>query len=116
MVTEIVTACAVPVATVVVALIEARAARDRKRVQANQGKLEAEQARMDARADRRAMESRLSMELMSASVELSVVTATALQVGHTNGTLQPALEKAQAAQEEYNRWLRSEAARNVAKI
>lgn len=88
--------------SITVAVLERRAAQDRKR----------EQVRMD----RRERESRLSMDLMSATCELSVVTATAMREGHTNGTLQPALDAAQKAQENYRNFLRDEAAHAVAKI
>lgn len=87
---------------VAVAVIEARAGRERKQTQ--------------KRAERRARESRLSMELMSATCELSVVSAVALREGHTNGTLEPALEKARKAQEDYQNFLKDEAAYAVAKV
>lgn len=89
------------IAGIVVAVVETRAAKDRKRT--------------EKRAERRAEESRLSMELMSATCELSVVTAVAMRDHHTNGTLQPALDKAQKAQDDYQRFLRAEAAKAVAK-
>ena len=87
---------------ITVAVIEKRAEKDRKRSL--------------ARAERREKESRLSMELMSATCELSVVTATAMREGHTNGTLEPALKKASKAQSDYEDFLRDVTARDVAKI
>lgn len=87
---------------VTVAIIEKRADKDRKRTA--------------ARAERRERESRLSMELMSATCELSVVTALALRDGHTNGTLEPALQKASKAQSDYRSFLMDTAARDVAKV
>lgn len=87
---------------ITVAVVEKRADKERKRTM--------------ARAERRERESRLSMELMSATCELSVVTATAMREGHTNGTLQPALEKANKAQEDYRHFLLDVAARDVAKV
>lgn len=90
------------ISAVAVAVIEARAGRERKQTQ--------------KRAERRARESRLSMELMSATCELSVVSAVALREGHTNGTLEPALEKARKAQEDYQNFLKDEAAYAVAKV
>ena len=89
-------------ASVLVAVIETRNVKDRKRA--------------EHRSARRAEESRLSMELMSATCELSVVTATALRDGHTNGTLEPALEAANKAQSEYRAWLLKEASQAVAKV
>ena len=87
---------------ITVAIVEKRADKDRKRSQ--------------ARADRRERESRLSMELMSATCELSVVTATAMREGHTNGTLEPALKKAEKAQGDYENFLRDVTARDMAKV
>ena len=87
---------------VTVAVIEKRADKDRKRSL--------------ARAERREKESRLSMELMSATCELAVVTATAMKEGHTNGTLEPALRKADKAQTDYKNFLLDVAARDVAKV
>lgn len=87
---------------IAVAIVEARAGRERKKTQ--------------ERAERRARESRLSMELMSATCELSVVTAIALRDQHTNGTLEPALEKARKAQDDYQTFLKDEAARAVSKM
>ena len=87
---------------ITVAVVEKRADKDRKRSQ--------------ARAERRERESRLSMELMSATCDLSVVTAVAMREGHTNGTLEPALLKANKAQEDYRNFLLDVAARDVAKV
>lgn len=87
---------------IAVAVIEARAGRERRQTQ--------------KRAERRARESRLSMELMSATCELSVVTAIALRDQHTNGTLEPALEKARKAQDDYQNFLKDEAANAVSKV
>lgn len=87
---------------ITVAIIEKRADKERKRTM--------------ARAERRERESRLSMELMSATCELSVVTATAMREGHTNGTLEPALQKASKAQGDYEAFLRDVASRDMAKI
>jgi len=85
-----------------VAIIETRNTKERKRT--------------EARALRRAEESRLSMELMSATCTLACVTATALRDGHTNGTLEPALEEAHRAQNEYHAWVMNEAARSAVKV
>lgn len=87
---------------ITVAVIEKRADRERKETV--------------KRAERREKESRLSMDFMSATCELSVVTAVAMKEGHTNGTLEPALAKAQKAQDNYSAFLKDEAAHAVAKI
>lgn len=86
---------------VIVALIEARASRERKST--------------EKRAARRARESRLSMDMMYAATSLAMDTARALRDGHTNGTLEPDLQKAQAARAAYDCFLRDEAAEAVAK-
>lgn len=85
-----------------VAFIEKRAEKDRKR--------------SIARAERRERESRLAMELMSASCDLSLITAVAMREGHTNGTLEPAIAKANKAQQDYESFLRDVASRDVSKI
>lgn len=104
----IICAAIVFVETVLVAFIEKGAHKDRKNA-------EEDRKRSQARADRRERESRLSMELMSANCELSIVTAAAMRDGHTNGTLEPAIEKAEKAKNDYECFLRDETARNLAK-
>jgi len=101
-VASVVSAAFAALAMIIVAIIEHNNSKDRKRAQ--------------ERAERREKESRLSMGLMSATCELSVVTAVAMREGHTNGTLEPALEKAREAQANYSEFLRDEAAHAVAKI
>ena len=101
-VSAIICAVIAALSAVAVAIVEARTAKDRRSTQ--------------IRAERREKESRLSMELMSATCELSVVTAVALRDHHTNGNLQPALDKAKKAQDSYQSFLRDEAAHAVAKI
>lgn len=90
------------VSATVVAVISRQADIDRKRT--------------EARAARRERESRLSMEMMSANCELAAVTACALRDGHTNGTLEPALAKAEKARQDYQSFLMDTAARDVAKV
>ena len=86
---------------VLVALIEARATRERRST--------------EKRAARRARESRLSMDMMYAATSLAMDTARALRDGHTNGTLGPDLAKAKEAKAAYDSFLRDEAAAAVAK-
>lgn len=90
------------IAAIAVAIIEGKAVQERKS--------------HEKRAERRAKESRLSMELMSATCDLACVTAMALRDGHTNGTLEPALAKAAQAQADYQDFLKDEAAAAVAKV
>ena len=70
----------------------------------------------EIRRQRREKESRLSMELMSACVDLSYVTSLAVTGGHTNGNVEAAQKKAREAQEAYEDFLKDEAAHAVAKI
>lgn len=70
----------------------------------------------EIRRQRRERETRLSMEMMSASVDLAYVTSLAVTGGHTNGNVEAAQKKARAAQEAYEDFLRDEAAHAVAKV
>ena len=88
-------------ATVMVAIVEALAARDRKRA--------------NLREDRRAEESRLSMQMMSATLQLAIVTANALTGGHNNGNVERARKAAEEAEQEYNTFLQRLAASEIAK-
>ena len=101
------------IATIICAVIAAAAAIT---VAVVEGRSSKERKTTAIRAARREKESRLSMELMSATCELSVVTAVAMREGHTNGALDPALKKARKAQDDYQNFLRDEAAHAVAKI
>ena len=88
-------------AGIVVAIVEKRAAKDRKTT--------------EKRAERRAKESRLSMDMMYAACGLAMDTAQALRDGHTNGTLEGNLEKTQKAMSAYDDFVKDEAAKAVAK-
>lgn len=70
----------------------------------------------EIRRQRRERESRLSMELMSASVDLAFVTSLAVTGGKTNGNVEAAQKKAIEAQQKYEDFLKDEAAHAVAKI
>lgn len=98
----ITTALISAIATVVVALIEIRAARDRKRT--------------EARAARREEESRLSMDLMLTTSEMTDVLCIALQGGQINGNVEEARKNGKDAREAYRAFLRNQAAHQVAKI
>lgn len=95
-------------AAVIVAIIEAIAAHDRKQAKLSKNQ-EAE------REQRRAKESLLSMRMMSATLQLSVVTANALTGGHNNGNVEAARIAAENAQVEYEEFLRTIASQEVAK-
>ena len=74
-----------------------------------------ENKRTEARAERRARESRLSMEMMSATCALSLVTAKKLSGQHTNGDVEEAMAKADKAQREYIDFIRDVASQQVSK-
>lgn len=96
-------------AAIVVALIETAAAWDRRQARA-------ERQRTERRAARRAEESRLSMELMSANCALALTTAKKLAGMHTNGDVEEAMEAAKTAQGRYVDFLQQQAAEQVAKV
>lgn len=102
--TEIISAAAI----IIVAAIEALAAKDRRAT-----KKLVEESRV--RSQRRERESRLSMDLMYATCGLSIDTARALREGHTNGTLAGDLDQAKSAMGAYDAFIRQEAAHAVAK-
>ena len=90
------------VATVIAAYLTVRVKRSTKR--------------SEARAARRAKESRLAMELMYATCSLSLTTAKKLSGMHTNGDVEEAMTAAVAAKENYVDFVRTEAANNFAKM
>lgn len=96
------------VSAVAVAIIEAIAAKDRK-----QTKIQRE--KQEKRAAQRAEESRLSMQMMDATLQLSIVTANALTGGHNNGNVERARVAAQKAQDEYEKFLQKLASNELAK-
>lgn len=70
----------------------------------------------DARAKIRAEESRLSMQLMSASVKLGVATAMAVEQQKFNGEMHDARESAEKAQKEYWAFINRTAAGEITKV
>lgn len=96
------------IAAVVVAIIEAVAARDRAHNKADR-------ERAAAHEKLRAEETLLSMKMMSATLKLSVVTANALTGGHNNGNVEEAKQAAVDAEQEYEAFLQRVSAREVAK-
>ena len=69
----------------------------------------------ESRRQRREKETRLSMELISASVDLAYVTSLAVTGGQTNGNVEEAQKKAVKAQEAYEDFLKAETAHAVSK-
>ena len=94
---------------IVVAVIEALAARDRIRA-----KKQAET--LKRHEQQRAEETRLAMSMNSATLQLCVVTANALTGGHNNGNVERAREAAQEAEDAYNQFIQRLAANQVAKL
>ena len=96
-------------AAIFVAVIEALAARDRRNA-----KKEGEKA--DARYALREEESRLSMQMADATLQLSIVTANALTGGRNNGNVERARQAAAKAQAEYEAFHNRLAAHEVARM
>lgn len=84
---------------VIVTIIEVIATRERKKTQQFTEEI-------GAIMERRAEESKLSMQMMDATMQLSIVSANALSGGHNNGNVEAAKEAAERAQEEYQNFLR----------
>lgn len=87
-------------AAIMVAVIETKNSKQRKQT--------------EERAKVREKESRLSMQMMSATIDLGYVTSLAVTGGHTNGNVEAAQKKAKAAQKEYEDFLRETAAHIIA--
>lgn len=83
-------------ALIVVAIIEAIAANERKKDK----KL----------SEQRSKEMYLSLKMVSATLQLSVVSANALTGGYNNGNVEQAKKAAQEAEKEYNDFLKHLAA------
>ena len=96
-------------ALIIVAIIEAVAMRERK-----QDKLD--KARIEHRAKIRERESHLSMEMMSATCALALVTAKKVNGKQTKGDVEESMEKAVKAQEGYSDFVREMAAHQVGKV
>lgn len=98
---EIICAAIAAVSAVVVAVIERRNFQQNKKI--------------EERAERRAQESRLSMDLMYANCALSLTTAKKLANMHTNGDVEEAMKAARSAQDAYNRFVRETVSHAVTK-
>lgn len=73
-----------------------------------------DQKKIEARAEARARESRLSMNFMAANAKLCVGTALAIKRGHCNGELDAGLEAVAKAEEGYEEFLRETTADRIA--
>lgn len=87
------------IASIVVAWIELRAAKDRKTA--------------EERAKAREREARLSMKMQDANMQLTIVTANAVTGGHNNGNVESAKKAAEEASAEYAAFLREIAAKEI---
>lgn len=73
------------------------------------------QKKSERRAQLRQKESLLSLRMMDATLQLSVVTSNALTGGHNNGNVEQAREAAQKVSEEYQEFMRGITAFEVGK-
>ena len=105
MTAEIISAFAV----ICVAVIESLAAMERKKAKTVREKSE-------RRAEARSRETMLAMQMMDASLELSLSTALAVEEHRLNGEMKSAREKARRAQEEYADFIRDVAAHQFSRI
>ena len=67
----------------------------------------------ERRADLREKESLLSLRMMDATLQLSVVTSNALTGGHNNGNVERAREAAQKVAYDYEEFMRQTTAHEV---
>lgn len=67
----------------------------------------------EKRESRREKESLLSMAMMDATLQLSIVSANALTNGHNNGNVEEAKKAAQKAKDDYERFLREVASQSL---
>ena len=85
----------------------------------NTTKAQAEQKEKDEKAEEQAKlrerENRLTMKMIYATLQLSLVEANALTGGHNNGNVERARAAAEAAQIEYHTFLQDIAAHEVSK-
>ena len=73
------------------------------------------QKKSERRAQLRQKESLLSLRMMDATLQLSVVTSNALTGGHNNGNVETAREAATKVSEEYQEFMRGITAFEVGK-
>ena len=71
--------------------------------------------REDARAERRAKEGRLQLEMIEANSKLTVGIAMALKHGHANGEVEAGLKAVDEAQREYVEFLEGIAIEQITK-
>ena len=96
------------VGTIIVAIIEKNAAKQREEYKQ---KVEKDEARASLREE----ESKLSMQMQNANLQLSIVTANAVLGGHNNGNVEKAKPAAEDALNDYALFLQKVAAHEVSK-
>jgi len=69
-------------------------------------RIERANKRAEEHAELRRKESLLSLEMMDATLQLSIVTSNALTGGHNNGNVERAREAARAVGKEYTDFMR----------
>lgn len=93
-------------AAIIVAVIEWRANNDRKLMKQAQDEEK-------IRFEQREKENRLSMQMLDATMQLSVVLANALTGGHNNGNVEAAKKAAEETSKVYKQFLIDTTAHNI---
>ena len=106
--TEIVCSCIAAVASIIVAIVGWN-------VKKTNAKMEKENAKRDAREELREKSNILSLRMMDATLQLSVVSSNALTGGHNNGNVERARETAQKVADEYEEFMREITAHELCK-
>lgn len=101
MMTEVICAVIAAVATIVAAKVSFDTKKSNERAEEN--------------AKLRQRESLLSLRMMDATLQLSVVTSNALTGGHNNGNVERAREAAEKVAADYDEFLRETTAHDVAR-
>lgn len=104
--TEVICTIITAVASIIVAAIGINTAKQNKRT-------EEANKRAEEHAKLRQQESLLSLRMMDATLQLSVVTSNALTGGHNNGNVERAREAAKKAADDYEEFMRKITAHEV---
>jgi Na+/H+ antiporter NhaB len=112
---SIVVAVITAIQVVAVAVIGGLFQREAKRRKKNDDEHKESDKKVEKRAKVRAEESRLSMKMMSAAIELGEATAIAVAGGEINGEMARGRESARRAREEYDAFLERIAAEELTK-
>lgn len=102
---QLITAVGIIVVAIINGIMLLRSNHDRK-----------DRERTEQRAKRRAEESLLAMEMQSAALTLSILTATKLKGGLVNGDLDQAIVEAKEANNSYQKFINRTAAAQVSKV